>query len=190
MRPKPHTGYTSLLKGSDFVFQSGFNAWPRTISLQVSTWFRLQHHDLLQPQCLRTHSKRPHLSVVKFLKSVYSVYHPACYLQTAAVTLQNHFVFLLPTTYFVFCTAFNTITSFSVICLHPHTYLILRSCFVQMLPTTYLIRYFSLSRLVSGAEQKIMTDLFVYVKPFWGKYPLNTIFFLKNIRNYFFLLNN
>ena len=133
MRPKPHTGYTSLLKGSDFVFQSGFNAWPRTISLQVSTWFRLQHHDLLQPQCLRTHSKRPHLSVVKFLKSVYSVYHPACYLQTAAVTLQNHFVFLLPTTYFVFCTAFNTITSFSVICLHPHTYLILRSCFVQML---------------------------------------------------------
>ena len=95
MRPKPHTGYTSLLKGSDFVFQSGFNTWPRTISLQVSTWFRLQHHDLLQPQCLRTHSKRPHLSVVKFLKSVYSVYHPACYLQTAAVTLQNHFAFLL-----------------------------------------------------------------------------------------------
>ena len=30
--------------------------------------------------------------------------------------------------------------------------------------TPYLIRYFPLSRLVSGAEQKIMTDLFVYVK--------------------------
>ena len=86
---------------------------------------------------------------------------------------------LTSTFHYVFCTAFNTITSFSVICLHPHTYLILRSCFVQMLLNPYLIRYFSLSRLVSGAEQKIMTDLFVYVKSFWGKYPLNTIFFLK-----------
>ena len=41
-----------------------------TISLQVSTCdFICSADGLLQPPRLRTHSKRPHLSVVKFLKN-------------------------------------------------------------------------------------------------------------------------